>query len=147
MWSGYVSKERKRVLLTPIFANQPVWEALGAQVMGLPGQSLLLQFSGNIFFRKLSLQRFIVWFVGQYMAPNQRYFQSDFDYLTCHVCCKKNWQTRRGKLYKGIKTISEEAVWFVPLTCITAICSLRGNPGSWLKVRVMQGQQRWGGLK
>ena len=51
MWSGYVSKERKRVLLTPIFANQPAWEALGAQdVMGLPGQSLLLQFSGNIFF-------------------------------------------------------------------------------------------------
>ena len=51
MWSGYVSKERKRVLLTPIFANQPAWEDLGAQdVMGLPGQSLLLQFSGNIFF-------------------------------------------------------------------------------------------------
>ena len=49
MWSGYVSKERKRVLLTPIFANQPAWEALGAQVMGLPGQSFLLQFSGNIF--------------------------------------------------------------------------------------------------
>ena len=70
MWSGYVSKERKRVLLTPIFANQPAWEDLGAQdVMGLPGQSLLLQFSGNIFFRKLSLEIFIVWFIGQYMPP------------------------------------------------------------------------------
>ena len=42
------------------------------------------------FFRKLSLERFIVWFVGQYMAFNQRYFLADCDYLTCHVCHTKN---------------------------------------------------------
>ena len=39
--------------------------------------------------RKLSLERFIVWFVGQYMAPNQWYFLSDCGFVTCHVCRKK----------------------------------------------------------
>ena len=111
MWSGYVSKERKRVLLTPIFANQPAWEALGAQdVMGLPGQSLLLQFSGNIFvlenypWRDSSL----VLLVSTWPPINGIFYLTVVSSLVTFVAKKTNKRVEGNS--KGIKTISEEVV-------------------------------------